>query len=133
MSGFYRFTRLRTGDPRCRGFDRLIGHFKDHPRFNELKYYVPENWDEMQCVGVEKIDKPSARYEILREHDTSYYKDGPISAFRNKTMVRDRETGDVLAAVTEYRVFHRDFRGSTDCPAQAIDRQLPIEKVLLPN
>jgi hypothetical protein len=139
--GYYRFWLSRRGDSRCLAFQKAGEHYwamQFYDRRAELHQTlgvrigkILAHW----CIAREQIEAPSAHYIYVRS-SSSQRLTQTITMSKSVTMVRARESGEVLASLTNIHAKQEiwPFKGSIDegCSQNGAD-SLDVERVLLPK
>jgi hypothetical protein len=91
--GLHRFYLTDSGSPSCAEFDRYV---------SRQKGYISENVPKPKCVASESISSLSAQYDVAIAK-TQGVITWPTKIERVESYVRDRQTGEMLAAGTSFR------------------------------
>lgn len=123
--GLHRFYLADAGVPACAEFDRYVSIKKD---------YISENVPKGKCIGSEVISSVSASYDVAIAKDSESVS-GPTKIEKVESYIRDRGTGEILAAATSFRSWggwltkSLSFASASICPSFK-DSHGPIEYVL---
>ena len=130
--GFYRFTRVALGDPRCAAFEAYLDAEVRNNAYRGAKHprLAPRPRFKDTCIASERIDGFAARYEWETYTTSSDYDYGGIHT--RFAIYRDRRSGEVLAEVRDHRYIANSDGRSRGCLARAADPAI-LHQVFLPK
>lgn len=125
--GLQRFYLADAGSPNCSEFDRYLARHNGY-------FYANITIPKLKCVAGDSIASVTAQYDLAIAQDGGVAF-GPTKIDRVESYVRDRGTGEVLAAAASFRSWGGwlskplSFGSASVCPSWK-DSHGPIEQVL---